>query len=610
MNLYRSIQSHTPLRGLGVGLASLALLVSLASASNDPAKPGVAAANAEHAVLEGDVLPPEFAADPHYKTFVNQRFPSAAQCAECHGSIYQEWRTSAHANAAISPMFHKFEQALNDLAVGTVGAFCVRCHIPVGTTLGETRWMPIWERDQTSIEGITCVVCHRVDEFYGRVNGERRMLEGSIFAPIYGPIGPDLSSYKNDPDINVDFAPGGDGTPMHSSAHRSDYITKSEFCASCHQVSVHPGIKLEVVWEQYRDSPAFRDDISCQDCHMSTEPGVNSGYATGPRAVVDAVEIKPEAKHTDHSFVGPGTSIVHPGIFPHSVEGPKVANMKEWMTFDWQAGWGSNKFERQLVAGDIEAPEFPAPWNDLDKRIEAAEIVKNNREALEHHMGRRKEIMERGSDLAGPFFKKAPVVGQDFSFHYELTNTCAGHNLPSGSLGAQPELWLNVALIDPAGNNVWESGYTDSLGDMADLHSVDVIEGRLPNDDQLFNLQSKFLTTNVKGTDREMYLPVNFDVDQIPFIRPGATPNSVMNHPPFVRMEQRSIPPLGMKKARYKVPAEVMQAPGTYKLAVRMRSRAEPIYFMKFVGATDEMISRMNERMIDIHPYTVEFEVR
>ena len=40
-----------------------------------------------------------------------------------------------------------------------------------------------------------------------------------------------------------------------------------------------------------------------------------------------------------------------------------------------------------------------------------------------------------------------------------------------------------------------------------------------------------------------------------------------------------------------------------------MRSRAEPIYFMRFIGATEEMIRAMNEGMLDIHPYTVEFEV-
>ena len=107
-----------------------------------------------------------------------------------------------------------------------------------------------------------------------------------------------------------------------------------------------------------------------------------------------------------------------------------------------------------------------------------------------------------------------------------------------------------------------------------------------------------------------MYLPVNFDIDQLPFLRPPAQPTSVINHPPFVRMEARSIPPLGTKTAKYKVPGDLLSEPGTYKLAVRMRSRAEPIYFMRFVEATREMEREMNSWMLDIHPYTVEFEVQ
>ena len=53
----------------------------------------------------------------------------------------------------------------------------------------------------------------------------------------------------------------------------------------------------------------------------------------------------------------------------------------------------------------------------------------------------------------------------------------------------------------------------------------------------------------------------------------------------------------------------MLKKPGTYTLSVRMRSRAEPIYFMRFVGATTEMERAMNEWMLDIHPYSVAFEV-
>lgn len=167
-----------------------------------------------------------------------------------------------------------------------------------------------------------------------------------------------------------------------------------------------------------------------------------------------------------------------------------------------------------------------------------------------------------------------------------------------------------MALIDPDGKRIWESGYVDKNGDFADIHSLELAAGNIEYDDQLVNLQTKFLTTNVKGTDREMYLPVNFDIDQRPLLRPVNVPASVLNHPPFARMGGRSIPPLGHRDAKYKIPAKLMKKKGTYKLAARLRSRAEPIYFMCFVGATPEMEQAMNQWMLDFHAYTVEFEVK
>jgi len=168
---------------------------------------------------------------------------------------------------------------------------------------------------------------------------------------------------------------------------------------------------------------------------------------------------------------------------------------------------------------------------------------------------------------------------------------------------------LNVALIDPDGKNIWESGYVDKDGDLADLQSIEVGDGTLKHDDQLFSMQSKFLTTNLKGTDREMYLPINLDFDQDPFIRPGGAPTSILNHPPNARLEKRSIPPLGSRIARYKVPASKMVKRGTYKLAARLRGRTEPIYFMEFVFATNDMKRTENEWVTDTHAYAVAFDV-
>lgn len=547
--------------------------------------------------------------DPHAQVLSESDFPSASQCAGCHQQIYDEWSVSSHAYAGISPMFHKFEQAINNLAP-TIDHFCVRCHMTVGTTLGENREMALWERSQVSREGITCITCHRVDTAYNKANGERYIEPGEIFQPVVGSgNGEGLRQViENKGKYRVATQQGERGAKIHNEVIQFETLNQSEFCVSCHQVAVNLGIKLEVVWDQYRDSPAHDEGIQCQECHMSNTPGIPGTKEKGSAAVVGSRKIDPKGGHANHGFYGPGYSIAHPGIFPHHPDAEDWS-IEEWLQFDYRAGWGTEEFEEAIEEMD-EEPEFPDAWADSSDREDAREIIEENLEKLDHKRETRRQLMESGSRIDGPFFTADPQSGKKLKFKYEFHNLNRGHNLPSGSLGAQPEIWLNVALIDPDGETIWESGYVDSAGDMADLHSADVRAGTLPHDDQLFNLQTKFLTTNVKGTDREMYLPVQFDQDQIPFLRPPQQPVSVMNHPPFVRMEGRSIPPLGKRDASYTVPAKLISKPGKYKLAVRARSRAEPIYFMRFVGATAEMEQSMNEWMLDMHPNTVEFDVK
>ncbi len=574
------------------------------------------AANTSSALAPAKQL--EDGADPHATIFADTPFPSAVACGRCHLQVFQEWSSSNHAYASISPMFHKFEQAVNDLTAGTMGTFCVRCHQQVGTQLGEKRELALWERSPVAREGITCVTCHRVGASFFKVNGERHIRPGNVSDPVFGAgVAENLDKVIENPDyyqitVGEGETPTSARPPVHLAAIEFDQIGQSEFCVSCHQVAVNLGIKLEVVWDQYRDSPALKEGITCQECHMGKVPGEPLGYATAPVAIVNGRPVgDPNAKHSNHSFYGPGYPIGHPGIFPFTVEGLRWT-IKQWLLFDYRSDWGKPAWEAKLASGKIAAPDFPSPWDNRASREIARLIVEKNRLVLNRKRRERIAVMENGSRLEGPFFHNEGELraGEDLSFSYNIRNIDKGHNLPSGSLGAQPEIWMNVALIDPDGEIVWESGYVDSHGDMADLHSLDVAAGTIEHDDQLVNLQTKFLTTNIKGTDREMYLPVQFDVDQRPMLRPAPQPTTVLNHPPLVRMEGRSIPPFGVREAKYKVPADAMSKPGTYKLQARMRSRAEPIYFMRFVGATDEMIRNINEDMIDIHPQAVEFEVR
>jgi hypothetical protein len=609
-------------------LACLAA-VSLLSAAFAPAparaqdQPSGAATEDPHLALVMESQSPDASAE--------SRFPSARICAACHPAIFEEWSTSQHAYASISPMFHKFEQALNGLASGTVGAFCVRCHASVGTSMSEPREIQIYDRPEVSREGVTCVTCHRVNTNYMKTNGVRKLEQAGLWGPVFGPVraANDPSHYKEiKEDRKLESAEGG-GVVVHSEPQPNDQLDRSEFCMSCHQVAVYPGIKLEVVWDQYKGSPARKRGTTCQDCHMGKVIGdrVSDGnWMQAPSAVIGRKPFNPDAKHTDHSFPGPGYSIAHPGLFPAPRDGSPYS-VAQWLAFNWRE-WMKSDFEERLARGEVQAQFISDPppgqgtpeqqklafdWSDRAERDKAREILRDNIERLKVRSEKRRKLMESGSHIDGPFFDSGRKVRQSLAFHYDVSNISDGHNFPSGSLGAQPEIWLNVALLAPDGaggwKNVWESGFVDSHGDMADNHSHDVYEGKIEPDHQLFNLQTKFLTTNLKGTDREMYLPVPFDGDQLPFIRPAGVPNTVINHPPFIRMEQRSIPPLSTRTAKYSVPGNLITASGTYRLAVRLCSRAEPMYFMELVGATKEMLKEINDQMIDIHPYTVEFTI-
>jgi hypothetical protein len=547
----------------------------------------------------------------HRELLAKNRYPSARDCAVCHQKIYDEWAISSHAYAFVSPMFQKFEQKIREVSRGTVGHFCYRCHAPVSTAMGVGQDEPLWNLAQVEREGVTCIACHRVRYRYTKSNGERRIEPGDIYDPVYGGIGgdgvakviADAASYK----VKTSDDEKGPGQAIHREGRPFDQLGKSEFCTSCHQVAVHPGIKLEVVWEQYRQSPARKKGISCQDCHMGKVPGIASGYEVCAIAEINGKTVCDTRKHGNHTFYGPGYSIAHPGVFPFHKDAGRWT-MDQWLKFDWRAGWGTDDFEDAVDNGQIVA-SFPKVWAEADDRYDAREIIDDNLKRLGRKTELRRQVMENGSHVDGPFFKAPPRRGTDLVLHYHVANTNEGHNLPTASLGAQPQLWANVVLIAPDGRRAWETGYTDHWGDLCDIHSQDVRKGIIPFDSQLFNLQTMFLITGATGTDREFYLPVNVDFDQLPFLRPGAIPTTVTNHPPFIRMESRSIAPLGVKRVRYKIPGEALAQPGRYRLSFRMRSRTEPIYFMRFCDATIEMQRAMNEGILDIHPYSVEFVV-
>lgn len=550
--------------------------------------------------------------DPHAEAFANTLYPSAVTCAKCHKQIYDEWRVSAHAYAGVSPMFQRFEEAIQKLVNGTVGTFCMRCHAPVATQLKYPRFASILEGPLVLREGITCVACHRVVERYGRVNGERRIEPGGVNDPVVGNLGGDgiAQVIANSEYYKVRTSPG-DTRPaqdIHRGSIQFEQLSDSSFCAGCHQVVVQPGIALEIVYQQYRAGPACAKGISCQDCHMGAVPGKALGYQYGAVADMSGKVLRSDRKHANHIFHGPSYPISHPGIYPHNEKALRWKPV-DLIAFDWRSGWGTDEFEKAI--GNTPMPGmFPPVWENSQERRDARKIINENLQLIEVKRANAHATLELSSQIQGPFFKNSPQVGRDLKFEYVVNNLSEGHNMPSGSLGAQPQLWLNVVLVGPNGNRIFESGDLDRNGDLRDVQSLDVQQRLLPPDLQLANYQTKFLITNVKGTEREFYFPVTIDIDPIPFFRPGTVPYTVLNHPPFARMEAHSIAPVDSRTERYHIPGNLINQRGTYRLSVRLRSRVEPPYFARFVGLPDDSMRMLNERMIEFHGQSIQFNVQ
>ncbi len=507
----------------------------------------------------------------HQQVFLEDRFPSANTCATCHPDHFREWSVSQHAYAQMSPVFNAMHGTILKLTNGTNGDFCIRCHTPVGMNLGEPEFMTNMDRHPTSREGITCIVCHRLENPYGKVSGRLAIVEGDLFDPVFGPSGDaELKRVLESGEYNVNTERGKSGRAIHTGANRFAQINTSAFCGTCHDVNLVNGFRLEEAFSEYKATPAARQRISCQDCHMGKEPGVASGYDQAPAAVVGG---KPTAvrKKTNHMFAGPDYSIIHPGIFPHNVRAAEMASIREWLTFDVEAGWGTDAFEEQ-VPDDY---AFPERWQFADDRYDAREILDENQTLLDEMQAQRLAVLRAGYVLGNVVVERVDPRG--IKFKVEVRNGTNGHNVPTG-FDAERLVFLQVTVTDADGRVVFVSGDRDPNGDVRDLHSLYVHNGELPRDPYLFSLQSKFLTRMVRGGEREQVLAVNYSPDPLPFLRPSTRSTILLGRPVGARKHRQTIAPLDRKWAAYQVkPKALAGSRGPYTANVKVIAQMIPV---------------------------------
>ncbi|MBI3606908.1 MAG: hypothetical protein HY207_02960 [Nitrospirae bacterium] len=186
----------------------------------------------------------------------SQRIPAgltsirAEECGQCHREIYEEWKSSIHAQAFVDPFFQAFWKKDKHIWI------CLNCHTPLENQQPELileiprnrvekavkKPNPNYDPD-FRLEGITCAACH--------------VRDGVILGPFDDSVAPHPTRYD----------------PMYRT---------TETCYRCHQVPSGPFQFYRFgpcgTYPEYEGGPYYKAGYICQTCHM---PEVERPVAAG-----------------------------------------------------------------------------------------------------------------------------------------------------------------------------------------------------------------------------------------------------------------------------------------------------------------------------------------
>ncbi len=544
--------------------------------------------------------------DPHAALYATQgRFPSASSCRSCHENQYRQWSVSMHAFAELSPTMEAQSAEITRQFNGSIGVFCTRCHTPVGTTMGEGAKLPNSQRSPVSLEGVTCVVCHRIATKYGKVVGNIHLVEGDQFAKVFGPWdGKEVEAAAKTAGIATEK--GKQGAQMHAVADFFEPMTTSAFCGQCHEVINPVGIHLQDTYSQWQASQAARDGTRCQDCHMGPVPGVKSAYPVGPAAILPDGRKTKDRPLSNHLIAGPEVPTEHPGIFPYGAQDNRGSGMTsenkekleellgevddkflskltsdDWWHFDYRLGWGSEEFEAK-VPKDY---PFPAMWADAAKRKVAGEFVRQQLELINEGQLRRVTLFKNGARITALNVPKEHTLDHNLLFSVDVESILNAHNNPGGFPWFR-QLWLHVTVTDPSGRQVFASGDLDPVNDdLRDGFDNRVMTGEINRDSQLWCAQGYLTERGEHGADRSIFFPIATDADPTAMLRPANAPSSLRGKDNGFRIDQTQVlPPLGKRSPKYLVAADAFHLPGDYKVNATLRMRGIPPYFYNIFG--------------------------
>jgi hypothetical protein len=465
-------------------------------------------------------------------------FPSAKQCAACHPRQYDQWSRSMHAYAQSSPIFEAFNLTLQERTGGTIGTFCTRCHTPVGTALGENGSRRNVHRSRIAMESVTCVVCHRRKHGQYKNNGRLVAQPGGLFEQcMFGPFDDAVSDGTSHPSV---------GFP---------YIKSSQFCGDCHDVTAPNGVRNEEAFSEWQNSPAAKQNITCQNCHMGPVQGIpiaDHDRPWGPAAEVPGIPVEqmPVRPLSDHTFAGPDYSLLPDTEFPFKL--------------DW------------MYELDYRDPSWLTPYQQ--KTLQ--ELRRKNRISLRIADEKRYELLSNAARLTVTHPEVARSGGK-VDIRADVTSLVAGHSFPTG-FTAERQVWVSVQVWSPTGELVFISGDLDQNLDLRDDHSHGVAMGELAYDKHLLNFQNKFTALTNKGTERSLVLSVNRFLAPTSVVRPPRGPAISFGRAPDFRIAKGSLPPLKTIGRTY--PVHLPDCAGSYFVRVKLNFRHMPPTLLDHIG--------------------------
>lgn len=340
-------------------------------------------------------------------------------------------------------------------------------------------------------DGVSCTVCHHVAE---TDLGEERTFTGNFVTgppdEVYGPYASDLVRTKP-----MEHALGI--TPMFGAQ-----IESSELCGSCHNVLLpiftNDGRKIGASYEQSTHLEWLNSDTgkpgdgfrSCQDCHM---PGTFRGQHLETKIANSETStlLPPTTNRLPDEEINLGTRTTYSR---HSLHGLNVFLNQFVQQFPLILGIAQVDFMSQQASNiDPPAPsfanQFPQQFpllTGFESMLEMATLETARVEV---------EDVRRASGAL-----EARVRVQNLTGHY----------LPTG-VGFR-RMFLELLVLDAAGELVWASGRTNELGFLLDGTSDQVLPSEQPVRFPLAPVQPHYQTIT-SGDQVQIYQELIRDSD-------------------------------------------------------------------------------------------------